>query len=56
MKKDKKEIFTALLFSGFLYFVGAIDFTSPISYFVIIALLIILGVPIFNLLKTRFKR
>jgi hypothetical protein len=56
MKKDKEEIYTGLVFGIFLYFVGAIDFTNPISYIVIFAVAINIGFPVFNMIKRLINK
>ena len=54
MKKDEESIFTGVILGVFLYFVGAIDFSNPISYVLILSLGIIIGLPLYNIMKKIF--
>jgi len=55
-KKEIKNIYTGLSFAFILYLLGAIDFNNIFSYPVILAIGIMIGFPIFNILRNVFKK
>ena len=50
MNNNNKDLKEGLLFTLALYFLGAIDFSNPISYIVIISCAINIGFPSYRIL------